>query len=975
MHPGQIHAQPLPVEVLPVTESPLFVKQNWQLDEGLPQISVNGVFQSKSGYLWITTFGGLVRYDGLNFRVYNRSSNPEMVSDRTLQVTEDNRGVLWIGTENGLLRFENNRFYETRSRTARGQINQLLSDQNGTVWFYQRDGEVGFIRADTMVVLFKKTGWLGHDNRTQVHFFDQKNIIRLSATGRGIDSSVTLPKPLPKNVRFFTQDLRNTWWFVSNDSGMYRYKNGRLSLVDAVGGLPSTYANHLFHDPEGTLWVLSNKNIFRIKDDIVEKLRTVHPMPEDAYKWMIRDREGSLWVGSPSNGLFRLRESFVETIGRSQGMNIQNMLSITFDKFNTLWYSTNCEGIGRIRQGRAENLQKSYPLQNNCPWSLMFDYSGALWVASRGITVFNPDGKSTFYDAESGLTSTTVRAMLEMPDSTVWAGTAQGITVFKNGRVTTQLPRLGPVAQPDVRVLLRAADGTIWAGTQDGPVHISGEAITAYTAIPGLKSHYIRSITQDSTGALWFGTYGGGIVRLKNGSFSIISTREGLFDDIVSHLLPDGLGNFWSGSNRGISRISIRELNAVADGLASHIHPQVLGKQYGLLNVETNGGYQPSAVSGPDGNLYFPTVSGIAVINPGKVRSNTVTPPVFIDRVIHNTDVLETPASLEYDHHPFFLEIHYTALSFVDPSKVKFRYKLEGYDRNWVDAGARRTAFYSNLPPGDYTFTVLSANNDGLWNETGASLSVVIHPPFWLKPWFILVAAATVALTVFTFYAARIRQLKKRQLMQQQFARELITSQENERKRIANELHDGIGHHMMMIKNRLRMLERAFPASKPPEEWNQTLESTETAIAELRSIAQNLRPVHLERFGLTETLRNMISGLISSTEIEVSAEIDELDEAVGKGLDIHLYRLLQEALNNIVKHAKATELTVSVRLDGVFVAIDVTDNGVGFDITKHYQGSGLQGMEERTRLLGGRFYLQSVPGQGTRLQCIIPTRL
>jgi signal transduction histidine kinase/ligand-binding sensor domain-containing protein len=970
-----LQPRPLPELLFPKGETSEYVVSQWQLNDGLPQISVNALLQARSGYLWLGTFGGLVRYDGVTFHTFDRSTNPEMVSDRVIRIVEDGEGALWIGTESGLMKFKNNRFLEIPTGLERVQINQLLSDSLGTIWYSQRDGEIGYIENDSVRFVFKKTGWMGSDTRKGVYFFDSQNVLRLSKKWGNRDTLFKLPVRLPMNVRYFAADLRTNWWFVSNDSGLYRYRNSKLELINASGGLPSSYANFLLQEKDSSLLVLTNRNIYRIKNDTIQTVKTVSPLPEGAYGAAAFDREENLWLGSQSEGLFRLRKSYFTNIGRNRGMNIQNLLSLTFDRNKTLWYSTNCEGVGRYKNGIAENMQASFVLQNNCPWAILRDLENRFYVASRGITIFDSTGASSFFDVSSGLTSNTIRALYQMPDSTIWAGTTAGITIFKQGKPVMQLPHLGKLEHPDVRVLHRAQDGSVWAGTSNGLVHIEGERITVYDKIPGLNSHYFRSIANGLERSLWFGTYGGGLIRLKNDVFTVLTVKDGLFDNIVSHLLDDGLGYFWSGSNRGIARMSISQLEEVADRVRDRIQPQILGKQHGMQNVETNGGFQPSAIKGPDGVLYFPTIGGIAAINPAAVETNRIVPEVYIEKVVHNTVAVHNPVELVYDYHPFFLEIHYTALSFIDPTKVKFRYKLEGYDRDWVDAGGRRTAFYSNLPPGIHAFRVIASNNDGLWNETGAKLAIVIHPPFWLTGWFIALSVGLLSLIAFSLYAARISQLKRREQIQQQFAKELITSQENERRRIAHELHDGVGHHMMMIKNSLRTLEKSLGVAGHHKMFKETLENTEAAITELRGIAQDLRPVHLERFGLTETLRHMLAGIITSTDIEVTAEIDELDASIEKGLDIHLYRLVQEALNNVLKHSKATELSVSVRLENGIIEIIVTDNGAGFVVASQNQGSGLHGMEERTRLLGGRFYIHSLPGQGTYLQFLIPTRV
>jgi signal transduction histidine kinase len=353
---------------------------------------------------------------------------------------------------------------------------------------------------------------------------------------------------------------------------------------------------------------------------------------------------------------------------------------------------------------------------------------------------------------------------------------------------------------------------------------------------------------------------------------------------------------------------------------------------------------------------------------------NTQPPQVVIEELALDNKRVAPSEALDIQPGENNLEIHYTGLSFVNPDYMRFKYKLEGLDADWNDVGNRRTAYYSHLPPGHYTFTVIAANSDGVWNDTGASLRVVIHPPFWRTWWFISATVAALFVVTLLAYRRRIANLKRLHTVQRAFSNQLIESQESERKRIAAELHDSLSQSLSIIRSRASLcLNRLDDPKRTRDQLNEIDSAAAYALEEVREIAHNLRPVELDRLGLTEAIQAMAQKVTDSTPIRLAVELDPIDGVLSNEAEINLYRIVQESLNNIVKHSKASEAEVAIKRKNGTMQITIHDNGRGFvpgvTATSHANGSGfgLVNIAERANLLGGKQIIHSVPGQGTTI--------
>ncbi|MEX1140064.1 MAG: two-component regulator propeller domain-containing protein [Bacteroidota bacterium] len=973
-----------------------FVATSWGLEQGLPQSSVNAIIQTRDGYLWLGTFGGLVRFDGVQFTVFNRSNSPGMRSDRVLDVYEGSDGSIWCGTEEGLVRYRDGVFdtFNVVDSSRSTEVLKIREDSRGTLWlgtqlpiparFQNGTPSQPFLAGATFTQRVLRD--LREGKRLPDGIFLPGSASIFRTVGDSLVVLMNAPVPLFPFFRDVFPDPRvpDAFWVTTNGHGAIRYEKGVMRTYTVRDGLASNYVRKIFFDRDGTVWALSLDGVSRLDGERFHTPSGMRGSPGNDYTSMIQDHEGSYWIGTSAAGLQRFRRSVVSTYGFDHGLLQERILSLCLRKNGTLLVGTNCGGIYESRlsvspegpRSSSANLfsysAMNRSLENNCIWSLFEDSRGAVWVGAMHLYRFER-GSVTKFDSLNGFDGEPVYAVYEDRSGTIWVGCGNGLFRYDGSSFRHVTQSDGP-AYNSVRSIFEDTDGALWVGTTNGLSVLRDGRWSSLPLEP--LGRYVRAIHQDADGSMWFGTYGGGIVRLKERRMATVTTEQGLFDNIVSHIVEDAAGNFWMGSNAGIARVSKAGLNLVADGVDAKVEVYSLGVADGMKSVETNGGFQPSAVQDAFGRIYFPTVQGVAVVATRRVSLNDRPPPVHIERVLGADGDYSLRKPLVLPHDSATIEIRYTALSFVEPRKVRFRYILEGYDNDWVDAGGRRSAFYTHITPGEHRFRVVAANNDGVWNETGASLDIVVVPPFYMTWWF---QSAMVLLFVSVgpaIYAWRVGAMKKEQRRQQEFSRRLIESQEYERRRIAAELHDGVGQEALVIRNRAMLAQRSAKRSKTLGRHLHEIADTAAEMVELiREIAHDLRPAHLERFGLKDTLTMNMEQVASSGEIKWTCRIDDLKSLLRKEDEINLYRIVQEAVQNVMKHSKASAAQVELRRTETSIIVSIRDNGRGFDsgAQEGKGGLGLATMRERARLLGGNIAITSRPGE-TRLELVLPRK-
>lgn len=960
------------------------------MEEGLPQSTVNDIIQARNGYIWLATFGGLVRFDGNSFTTFSRANIPEMYSDRIISLYEDLKGTIWINTDIGLIKKEEDNFqsFGMTQGTVVRSLAQLREDAFGKLWgvssnkvyYYDDEFYEASIHADPEFVARTL------DDTTGVWLATKDQILKT------IGDSVALIQELGESIiqSGFTEIIEypeksGIFFIGTNNEGVIRFENGDFTRFDNSNNIPSNNFLKFRKDLSGNLFAILVGSAAVWNGEYFESLKSQLSFndPGIVIKSILEDNEGNYWVGTNADGLYKFRPSFISMIDKTDGLQNEQMLTIAQLKDGSALLSTNCGGIYKWKDGKISLPELDFIAENGCFWSMLEDSKNRYWFGARGIYVTNSlveDGR--VLNNENGFSNAEIFVIQEDSKGRIWIAASDRLIVYNEDEESIRNFTVDDgLYYNHARVLFEDDDGTMWVGTGFGLNKIKNDEVQKIELLPNKLSEeeymepYVRAIYKDREGIMWIGTYGNGIFRIKNDQIFNFTTEHGLFDNIISHLVEDEFGNFWMGSNKGISQVSIEELNAVADGRSRLVNTYSYGVADGMNSPETNGGFQPSSFADSLGRIYFPTVAGVAVVSTRDVQKNEVIPPVYIEDISTNETVFPVTGHITTPHDTPYIDIKYTAVNFTNPKKVEFKYRIQGLDDNWIDVGDNRSALISRLPPGEYTFQVIASNNDGLWNNEGASLAISVIPPFWQTNWFYSIIAVLFLASGPTAYYLRVKNLKKKNESQKRFTEQLIESQESERRRIASELHDGLGQQILVIKNRAELAKKeADKAVSLHEQLDEILNSAVSSIQSVRTISHGLRPVHLEKFGLSEAIENLCAQLKQSSTIDWSYHIDKLDGTIPKKAEINFYRIIQECTNNILKHSSANEASVMVRVQDSKIKAVIWDDGKGFDVQQieTSKGLGFLGMKERIETLKGTLRIDSEVGNQTVITIEIP---
>ena len=956
-----------------------FVITTWNEDNGLPQNSVNDIVQTKDGYLWIATYGGLARFNGISFKVFNTFNSPGLSSNRILSLFNDKEGRLWISSEQGLSYYYKGIFKSFTEKDGFKIVSSLgvKQDKNGTIWiltypgFYQyRNGK--FIKQQvTKDENLRKRAMAG-DADFFVPFRNQLYAV--------IDNKVVFCRTVSKYpyIQFLNvvENPKGSLWLGTTSNHLLNIKNGKIKQYKIENKLVANNINDLFIDSDGRLWIGDSKGLTILKDNKFYKITSKNGIPNTGIHKIFQDNEGNFWIGTNSGGLCRIRRTIISNYGKSSGLLNNRILSLDLNKDGHLFIGTNGGGIYELRNNKIRFSKLNKYFTQKYIWSLFEDSQKRYWSNNHKLYYVH-NNKKIFIPASNKYDLYNIYAIYEAKDGAIWLGYQFELLRYFNNKFKHYLTKHSS-SNADVRCIMEDKKGNIWAGAVNGLYEIIRGKVKSYTSIPGLRSYYFRAIHQDKDGVMWFGTYGGGLIRLKNNKFFVFSTENGLQSNVISQIVEDDNGYFWMGSNHGIQRISKKELNDFADGKINSFFVYNYDKSDGMISSETNGGFQPSAVKDKNGNIYFPTIKGITVVHTKELIKNKLIPPVHIGRVFVNGKERKiNNQQINYDSSN--VEIYFDILSYTLPHKNHAKYIMEGYDKGWNNAGDLRYARYTNLPPGKYTFKVIGSNADNVWNNHAASISITVLPPFWMTWWFRTILVLMILSIGPIIYFRKVRAFKYEQNLQHEFSGKLIKSQETERSRIAQELHDSLGQELLLIKNRALLgLKNRNGDSKMRQQLEYISQYADGAIKQVRQISHNLRPPELDRLGITETMNSIISEIENLSLIKIESKINDIDGIIPKEKEINLIRILQEALGNILKHSNADVISINLLNSQNKILLLIKDNGKGFSTEdnpeNHSKGLGLDGMIERAKILGGLLKIYSSPGKGTILTLEIPIK-
>ncbi|HXI13678.1 MAG TPA: two-component regulator propeller domain-containing protein [Thermoanaerobaculia bacterium] len=732
-----------------------YIHHSWDSNAGLPQDSVNAIAQTPDGYLWLATQEGIARFDGVGFTIFDSRNTNGIVGNFVYTLHVDRKGTLWVGSGDGLLRYQGDGRFEKfdASRGWPGSAAKSISeDAAGNLWIGMgtdspSEGK-GLIR-------FREGRWQRLTSRDglasgQIYatasagdgslWIATRNGLDVMRDGtiRNYSVSDGLPDPIVRAVWI----ARDGAVWAGTPRGLARLVDGKFTTFTTRDGLPDDDIRSIYEDRSGALWIGTLRGLARLFNGRMETAAGIAGLAEDAIFDFNEDREGNLWIGTHSGGLHRFRAGKFTPFGKPEGFRGDSAYAIAEDQSGRMWIGASPGGVTVLSDGVIVNDLLPKGADVNEVRALLHARDGSIWMGSGNGLIRVLNGGLTRFGVADGLPSADVRALYEDPRGTIWLGTAHGLASFERGSI--HVIALPPEAPEFVRVIREDRQGRLWIGGGDGLGYLSAGR---YTPLPdaGLAEANVQAMLEEVDGTLWFTTWSQGLYRYRSGRVTRFRARDGLYDDVAWSILDDGQGYFWLGSNRGIFRVAKKQLADFAERKRPAIESVVFGTPDGMRKRETNAG-GPGAVRTRDGELWFGTTAGVAVVDPKTLRRNTIPPPVTIERFIVNEQPvrLNSPQLAAGSQR---IEIHYAALSLVAPERVRYRYRLEGFDDHWIDAGSRRKAYYTNIDPGTYRFRVIAANDDGVWNERGAVMDFRLRAYFYDTPWFFaLVIAALIAI-------------------------------------------------------------------------------------------------------------------------------------------------------------------------------------------------------------------------------------
>jgi ligand-binding sensor domain-containing protein/signal transduction histidine kinase len=995
--------------------------QAWRTDSGLPQNTVHSILQTRDGYLWLATDGGLVRCNGVDFVTFDAENTPQFSSDTVYDLLQDESGTLWISTAGGLVAYRGGGFaaYTTAQGLPADTVWFSYQDRHHRLWAFTAAGPAvlagsGFapVRGAQAAAPLNRRA-LAEDAGGRLWLGGSSGVFGLDTTLSG--PRVALHLLSGSEVEAVQLDPAGKLWIGTQD-GLERYSGGSLVPVpiahlrqpavtaldpDATGGMwvatssglahinssgailqPASSAQsieQIFRDREGVLWMASEHGLFRLEHNQLQSFGPASALAGKRILALYEDREGSLWVGTDSGGLHILRDQKFTTLTTADGLSGNLVRCVFASARGELWIGTDGAGLNRRTSDGFAHITAADGLSSNVILALADAPGGDLWVGTPdGLNLLHlrKPGHVDRFTTADGLPDDFVRSLYTDRDGSLWIGTRHGLAHLSGGKVTGY-SRMDGLGSDFIGAIFRGGNGDLWMGTAGGLSRFHDGAFTNYTRQQGLSNNVVTAIAQNSEGALWLGTNGGGLNRLRPASAGGVLGAiqpfpyhaRGLPGTIYG-ILEDASAHLWLASQTGIYRVAEAQLNAYAAGTTHTIPVDGYGTADGMNIRECSGDGHPAAWKLDDGSLWFATLEGVSFILPGRAAENRMPPPTAIEKVLVDDQAhrLDSP-ELNIPPGANRLELQYAGLSFVAPQKVQYRYQLQGFDRGWIDAGSRRAAFYTNLPPGNYRFRVQAANNDGVWNTDGAAIALRLLPHFYQTNWFYGALALAALLLGYLAYRWRVRQVEA------QWGAVLA-----ERGRLAREIHDTLAQGFVAVSVQLEVVARLLGGSREPapkpvtDQLDQTRALVRASLAEARTSIWDLRSQAAGSEDLPSRLRQSCSRVSSGSPSRVYLQVKGTYRPLESKMEEELLRIGQEAVVNAVRHAGATRIDVQLIYEAARVSLRVADDGRGFLANGgHPEGHyGIRGMHERAAEIDAALVVESTPGGGTRVSVEAP---
>jgi ligand-binding sensor domain-containing protein len=950
---------------------PSYSRRVWQSSDGLPEDFTQALTQTSDGYLWIGTSGGLVRFDGVRFVVFNGASDAAFRDDSVYALLTTRDGTLLAGTEGGgLIRHRDGAFrvFGEAEGLTNPFVRAIYEDRDGKTWI-GTDRGLFLFEADTLRrvdghngipamsvhaivqdrqgrLLIGGAGLLVLDNGVPAHYSSGESLadnsirtLRETRDGavwigsisglRRLDGGVrgnpfTTPRLIDStNISVLCDTRGGDLWIGTYGQGLMRFDNGRLVTLSAPSALPHNNVLALFEDAEENVWVGTQGGMLRLQPGAATTFTTADGAPL-SINTIYEDPHGPVLVTALSGRLFRVSRQSLVAVDLPADLRALVIRNVLRDRQGRLWLGTDGQGVARVDGQSVVRLTMKQGLVNDFVRAFCEDRDGGVWIGTDGGLSYWRDGAFRSYTAATGLIYGSIRGLLIDHEDTLWIATERGLGQFRSGAFVRD-PRLD-----------RFNGVKVWA------------------------------LHRDADRGLWIGTQGAGLFLFKSGRLTQFTTSHGLPSNKIHFIGEDTRGNLWMSGPSGVVSVSRQDLETLNDRTPGHVAVRLYDTTEGLTTNQMRGGVQPAGAVTRNGDIWFPSTKGAVLISAGlPERSSRL--PLVVEQVIADRTTLAFPTKIDLPPGEGKLEIQYTSIRLAAPERLRFRYWMEGFERDWTAAGQRRVAYYTNLPAGHYRFHVVAYETNAPQHATERVLEIELRPHIYETRWFVALCGLLVVAGAGGMYGLHVRNIRRR------FAAVL-----EERNRLAREMHDTLIQGCVGVSTLLEAASHAQEVS--PRLGHDLLDraraEVRAAVDEARVAVWNLRHGISHGEGLVPAVTQLADRIALDADFEIAVNVTGTVAPVSSETERHVLLVIREALHNAARHAAPKRIVVTLQFDDERLLIIVEDDGAGFEWTfdqlERSQHYGILGMRERVERMGGEFTLTSAPGRGTTVRVEVP---